>query len=257
MTTASEKPINLNSRDQTITAAAESETAQVTSIAHAGNPCLRRHRRVAEQKPGHLGDPQQPRSAHARLGVDTLGHVDVEPNTQVPVTGGKLTQAQQLAATVRAGALSRDEAFAAWCASGWQPPAGVTAGSFDGRGRWRLVAVGRRKPVVGMPTRDERGWYYGPANKNSRRQEDAELLDGVASVVGMSARVPRNGRPRRGTGENAARFVESEVDGGVQKAKAVQAAYEHYDWDTQSIERHLRRRAKSLDRVNEVVVLVN
>jgi len=154
--------------------------------------------------------------------------------------------AQALAAAVLDGTLTFDEASDAWCASGWQPPHGLIGGAFDERGRWLLRATGRRKPVVGNPRRDEQGWFYAPANTNARRREDAALLNGVASAVGMTARIPRNGRPRRGRGEAAARYVEREVSNGVPRPKAVQAAYEEFGWHTESIERHLRRRRTTL-----------
>ena len=50
----------------------------------------------------------------------------------------------------------------------------------------------------------------------------------------------------RGTGENAARHVERQVADGASRSDALDAAYVKYGWDTQAIERHIRRRSRAL-----------
>jgi hypothetical protein len=85
----------------------------------------------------------------------------------------------------------------AWEADSWCLPVGVR--KVSGRpDRLTLQVEGRKVPVVGLLKQDDHGQLSFVPQSRARREADRVLLDAVAELVGLTATIPRAGRPRGG-----------------------------------------------------------
>lgn len=167
------------------------------------------------------------------------------PDDAVAGTSQKHTRreraADPLLAAVRAGQMSLEEAESAWCDQSWMPPDGVIEAFIGPKIRIRMSPATRRRTMIRgtLRSQDGRTVAYVPDNPNGRRREDRVLLDQVASLVGISAVIPRSGRPRTGIGFQAARWIHSQPE--ADRAIAVERAAVMIGWAVDSMSRCYRR----------------